>query len=865
MAHDPTAARPRHKRRGGNTPFATAAHEVASQSALQVNSPLPDTLIDAMIDAVAIFDADGRLVRSNAAMQTLLGLPTDPAVGAMLPAERARRMKSRSLDGRPLSPESLGIARLLQGEVLTNADPLELRLTTLDGREVAISITGAPLRDSSGQIAGAVATLRDETERWKLEEQLRFQASMLERSHDAIFLWELGGPIVYWNHGAELLYGYTAEEAVGHNSHELLLTTLPEPGPIFDAHLRETGEWTGELTHTARDGRKIDVLSRLQTQPGEMTAGDARIYVAQTAQDITEHRKLEEQQRFQASMLDRAHDAIFLWEMGGPITYWNHGAELLYGYTAAEAVGRRSHDLLHTKHPEPVDDFERHLLQSGEWSGELTHVTRAGTTVEVLSQQQVLHGKGGDGKPHTYVFETARDITERKQMERRTRQALEALLAMARTLVERPEQPTSGSGAHESARHSTRTVAQHLAELTRDVLGCQRVGLMAVDPETLEQRALAVVGLAPAQEAQWWAEVEQLPRYGEGADPEILARFAAGDSLVIDMTEPPYDTLPNPYGITTSLFIPLLLSGAVVGILSLDHGGARHEYTPDERALADAVGQLAVVAIERERLIEERAAAEARELAQREANQHISQFLSTINHELKTPVTVLAANLGILERRLHRMQAAAESAGADPALPKGMRDAQTLVAQGQSGVMRLNRLVDDLLDASRIRAGKFEVREEECDLGEIVRATIEEQRQVHPARTLSLTVPPGARIPLRADPVRIGQVLTNYLTNALKYSEEHEPVHVEVAIEESVARVAVRDHGPGLDPAQQERIWDAFHRAEGIAVLTGSGVGLGLGLHICKTIIDRHHGRLGVKSAVGDGSTFWFSLPMIPA
>jgi signal transduction histidine kinase len=88
------------------------------------------------------------------------------------------------------------------------------------------------------------------------------------------------------------------------------------------------------------------------------------------------------------------------------------------------------------------------------------------------------------------------------------------------------------------------------------------------------------------------------------------------------------------------------------------------------------------------------------------------------------------------------------------------------------------------------------------------------------------------------------------------------PVIVGIEVGDERVRVWVRDQGPGLPPEEQERIWERFHRAQGIEVLSGSGVGLGLGLHICRTIVERHEGQVGVDSAPGAGSSFWFTLPL---
>jgi signal transduction histidine kinase len=104
--------------------------------------------------------------------------------------------------------------------------------------------------------------------------------------------------------------------------------------------------------------------------------------------------------------------------------------------------------------------------------------------------------------------------------------------------------------------------------------------------------------------------------------------------------------------------------------------------------------------------------------------------------------------------------------------------------------------------------------------------------------------------------------VTNYLTNALKYSPEDRPVEVRVAVRRGRARVSVRDHGPGLPAEEQAHIWERYHRAQDIRANTGSGAGLGLGLYISRTIVERHQGEYGVRSAPGQGSTFWFALPL---
>lgn len=119
-------------------------------------------------------------------------------------------------------------------------------------------------------------------------------------------------------------------------------------------------------------------------------------------------------------------------------------------------------------------------------------------------------------------------------------------------------------------------------------------------------------------------------------------------------------------------------------------------------------------------------------------------------------------------------------------------------------------------------------------------------------------------MPVSADAERLGQVVTNYLSNALRYSGEASPVEVGVQREGGQGRMWVRDQGPGIPPDEQERVWERFYRVPGIAVQSGSGMGLGIGLYLSKTIIEQHGGLVGVQSTSGAGATFWFTLPLAP-
>jgi signal transduction histidine kinase len=248
------------------------------------------------------------------------------------------------------------------------------------------------------------------------------------------------------------------------------------------------------------------------------------------------------------------------------------------------------------------------------------------------------------------------------------------------------------------------------------------------------------------------------------------------------------------------------------------------------------------------------------EEALRVANQQMDTFLAVASHELKTPLTSLLLGLQLAQRRAGVLQAG-ETEALEESVSRfePLNDALELtIHQGA----RLDRLVNDLLDVSRIQAGRLELRKEPADLAAVVCEAVEEQREVAPGRKIYLELPSTPLPPLFIDPGRIGQVVTNYLTNALKYSAEDCEVGVGLEAKESWARVWVRDKGPGIPLAAQEHIWDRFHRVAGIEVQSGTGVGLGLGLHISRTMIEEHGGQVGLESAPGQGSTFWFTLPL---
>lgn len=244
-----------------------------------------------------------------------------------------------------------------------------------------------------------------------------------------------------------------------------------------------------------------------------------------------------------------------------------------------------------------------------------------------------------------------------------------------------------------------------------------------------------------------------------------------------------------------------------------------------------------------------------------EANEAKDLVLGVVSHELKTPLTALKGSLQLLQRRAERIVSTD-----DPDASKARAFCKALPDSLSRAVRQIDvqsRLINELLDISRITSGTLDLSLCSCDLAVLVRETVEDLRLLAPDRSLLLTLPEQTPVLVLADAERLGQVLINYLTNALRYAPADQPIQIGLSVEKEEARVWVRDRGPGLSEEEQKEVWQRFRRSKEAPSQSGSEKGLGLGLAICQTLITYHQGTVGVESAPGEGSTFWFAVPLI--
>ncbi len=221
-----------------------------------------------------------------------------------------------------------------------------------------------------------------------------------------------------------------------------------------------------------------------------------------------------------------------------------------------------------------------------------------------------------------------------------------------------------------------------------------------------------------------------------------------------------------------------------------------------------------------------------------------AHMLGIVSHELKSPLTSLKVRAQVLHRALER---------------KGLAEARS-ISTIEHDIERITRLVNDLVEASRFEHNTIPLHFERCDLTRLCQQAADEQMAAS-GRPVTVLVPQEP-VTLQADCARIAQVLSNLLSNALKYSPVSAAVELQLRTEGDSAVILVRDEGPGIPRESLPRLFERFYRVPGIKVQHGSGVGLGLGLFICRTLVERHGGRMDVRSEPGQGTTFWFTLPL---
>ena len=331
-------------------------------------------------------------------------------------------------------------------------------------------------------------------------------------------------------------------------------------------------------------------------------------------------------------------------------------------------------------------------------------------------------------------------------------------------------------------------------------------------------------------------------------------------------------------GVSSFLGTPLVAKGRTVGILAVDNQVSGRDVEPGDGPLLYTVGTLVAGGIENARLYaaldEERAALERRvtertadlvdaRMAAEAATAAKSTFLSNVSHELRTPLTSVVGFSKLIAKRLDDIVLPLVPAGTDPKVDRAVRQVREnlgiIVQEGE----RLTTLINDTLDLAKIEAGRMDWRDEPVAIGEVVdRATAATAALLDRDDSPRLVVEVDPGLPaVRGDRDRLIQVVINLISTAVKFTPSG-TITVSAAQHPVGLEVAVADTGVGIAAEDHDTVFEQFGQAGD--TLTDKPRGTGLGLPICREIVEHHGGRLWLESAVGQGSTFRFTLP-VPA
>ncbi len=508
--------------------------------------------------------------------------------------------------------------------------------------------------------------------------------------------------------------------------------------------------------------------------------------------------------------------ALFLMDTEGRVASWNPGAERILGWKAGDIIGRSGalfYPPEEVEEGQPGKDLAR-ARREGRLESEGWRVCKDGARFWAETLLTPLRDGGGRLKGYAVL---TRDITERNRAERAQR-----LFAEAEHLFHTGEDPDQAVVA------LARLLVPELAD------GCL---LFLLNPAgELEPRAVAHV--SPDKERLLWDIIHH-------DEPQRERLHGIWRVLRTERTECVTEVMPHHLEEVADdaehlallrrlearsfLSVPLRVGGRALGVLMVLSQRPERRFTKTERVYLEELAGRAALALDNARLLREAQAA--------------LELIGVAAHDLGGPLHVLQLTLSKLRR-------------SPPADPDKLREGLTSALRA---TQRLGRLLHNLLDLSRLSSGRLDLEVVEVDLAELVHEGV--------ARYADQAAEAGSRVELevelgvvgRWDRLRLERVLANLLSNAFKYGRG-KPIEVWVGHVDGHARLAVRDHGPGIPLEEQRHIFERFKKAPSSQ---GKKEGFGLGLYIVRQLVEAHGGTLRVESTPGEGTTFTVELPLV--
>lgn len=626
-------------------------------------------------------------------------------------------------------------------------------------------------------------------------------------SPDAALVIDATGTIVLLNAQAATLFGYAMEELTCQPLEMLVPQSLrgshvaQRSHYLHAPHARPMGVGLN-LRGRHKDGSEFPVDISLRPFLIEQT-----LHVLGTIRDMTaqyqaaqERAKITAQLQLQDRIMDVSPDAILVRDPQGRIRSWNAGAENLYGWKAQEALGQMAHTLLSTTGPQSLAHLSECLEQEGHWDGDLIHVCRNGQQVMVESRQVLVHDD--EGRP-TAILEINRDVTERRrleQLEREVRAEVQARLNVLQLILDRlPTGVFLVQGPHARLILANRAATE--------LWGAEWKQGQSMEDFTKQQHI------------QLYTDQGQpLPEHSIAERALTQGKAILNAQIVICQAD--------------GNNLPVLVDAVPLDLLHTCHR------LPVEMAEIIASSEQVALVVYRD------------VSALKEAEALKDEFLSLATHELRTPVTVLAGYADLLLRDAAR----GKGHGLD-------EQQQHKVRAMKEATQHLAKLTEDVLDVTRLQAGRFSLQREPTEVIALTRQLIEQLQTTTHHHTLALHAA-CAVLWVSADACRLEQILSNLLTNAIKYSPAGGPIEVNIWQDEQAcaAHFSIRDQGMGIPYEQQARLFGRFVRADNVQAARIGGTGLGL--YLCRELVERHGGRIWFQSEEHVGSTFFFTLPL---